>query len=48
MQAAAIQNDENVHVRNTGQNENQHRKFKMFKLGGGQAYGCSSVQAIVE
>jgi hypothetical protein len=29
-------------VRNIGQGEAQHRKYKRFKLGGGQAYDRSS------
>jgi hypothetical protein len=42
-QAEVIQNHENVNVRNIGQGEAQHRKHTRLKLGGGQAYGCSSV-----
>jgi hypothetical protein len=39
MQAAyAIQNHQNPNVRNIGQGEAQHRKYKRFKLGGGQAF----------
>jgi hypothetical protein len=37
-QAEAIQNHENANVRNIGQGEARHRKHKMLKLGGGQAY----------
>jgi hypothetical protein len=37
-QAEVIQN----HVRNIGQGEPRHRKYKRLKLGGGQAYGRSS------
>jgi hypothetical protein len=31
------QNHENANVRNIGQGEARHRKFKRLKLGGGQA-----------
>jgi hypothetical protein len=41
-QAQAIQHHDNIHVHNIGQGESQHRKYKRLKLGGGQAYGCSS------
>jgi hypothetical protein len=34
-QAEVIQNHENENVRNTGQGEPRHRKYKRFKLGGG-------------
>jgi hypothetical protein len=34
-QAEAIQNHENANVRNIGQGEAQHRKYKRLKLGGG-------------
>jgi hypothetical protein len=37
-----IQNHENEHVRNIGQGEARHRKYKRLKLGGGQAYDRSS------
>jgi hypothetical protein len=37
-QAEVIQNHENVNARNIGQDEAQHRKYKRFRLGGGQAY----------
>jgi hypothetical protein len=37
-QAEVIQNHENANVRNIGQGERRHRKYKRFKLGGGQAY----------
>jgi hypothetical protein len=37
-----IQNHENVNVRNIGQGEAWHRKYKRLKLGGGQAYDCSN------
>jgi hypothetical protein len=42
-QAKVIQNHENVNVRNIGQGEAWHRKYKRLKLGGGQAYDRSSV-----
>jgi hypothetical protein len=41
-QAEVIHNHENINVRNTGQSEAQHRKYKRLKLGGGQAYDRSS------
>jgi hypothetical protein len=41
-QAQVIQHHENIHVRNTGQGEARHRKYKGLKLDGGQAYGRSS------
>jgi hypothetical protein len=41
-QAEVIQNHENANVRNTGQGEARHRKYKRLKLGGGQAYDSSS------
>jgi hypothetical protein len=41
-QAEVIQNQENANVRNIGQGEARHRKFKRLKLGGGQAYDRSS------
>jgi hypothetical protein len=41
-QAVVIQNHENVTVRNIGQGEARHRKYKRLKLGGGQAYDCSN------
>jgi hypothetical protein len=41
-QAEAIQNHENANVRNIGQGEAWHRKYKRLKLGGGQAYDRSS------
>jgi hypothetical protein len=41
-QAQVIQHHENTHVRNTGQGEAWHRKYKRLKLGGGQAYDHSS------
>jgi hypothetical protein len=41
-QAEVIQNHDNENVRNIGQGEAQHRKYKRLKLGGGQAYDRSS------
>jgi hypothetical protein len=41
-QAEVIQNHGNVNVRNNGQGEARHRKYKRFKLGGGQAYDRSN------
>jgi hypothetical protein len=41
-QAEAIQNHVNPNVRNIGQYEAQHRKYKRLKLGGGQAYDRST------
>jgi hypothetical protein len=41
-QAEVIQNHENAIVRNTGQGEARHRKYKKLRLGGGQAYDRSS------
>jgi hypothetical protein len=41
-QAELIQNHENANVRNIGQGEAWHRKYKRLKLGGGQAYNHSS------
>jgi hypothetical protein len=41
-QAQAIKHHENIHVRNIGQGEARHRKYKKLKLGGGQAYDRSS------
>jgi hypothetical protein len=40
-QAEVIQNHENANVRNIGQGEPRHRKYKRLKLGGGQAYDRS-------
>jgi hypothetical protein len=42
-QAEFIQNHEQLNVRNTGQSEAQHRKYKSLKYGGGKAYDRSSV-----
>jgi hypothetical protein len=41
-QAEVIQNHENISVRNIGQGEARHRKYKRLKLGGGQAYDRSN------
>jgi hypothetical protein len=41
-QAEVKQNHENSIVRNIGQGEHGHRKYKILKVGGGQAYDCSS------
>jgi hypothetical protein len=41
-QAEVIQNHVNPNIRNIGQGEAQHRKYKRLKLGGGQAYDRSS------
>jgi hypothetical protein len=40
-QAEAIQNHDKENVRNTGQGEVRHRKYKKLKIGGGQAYDRS-------
>jgi hypothetical protein len=42
-QAEVIQNHENANVRSVGQGEALHRKHKRLELGGGEAYGRSSV-----
>jgi hypothetical protein len=42
-QAEVIHNHENENVRNIGQGEALHRKYKRLKLGSGHVYGCSSV-----
>jgi hypothetical protein len=42
-QAEIIQNHENENVRNIGQGEARHRKYKSLKLGGGHVYDRSSV-----
>jgi hypothetical protein len=44
MQAKAevIRNHENANIRNTGQGEPRHRKYKILKLGDSQAYDRSS------
>jgi hypothetical protein len=41
-QAEVIQNHENANVRNIGQAETGHRKYKRLKLGGDHAYDRSS------
>jgi hypothetical protein len=41
-QAEVKQNHENANVRDIGQEEARDRKCKRLKLGGGQAYDCSS------
>jgi hypothetical protein len=41
-QAQDIQHHENIHVRNIGQGEARHRKYKRLKLGGGQAFDRSN------
>jgi hypothetical protein len=41
-QAEVILNHENENVRNVGQGEARHRKYKRLQLGGGQAYDRSS------
>jgi hypothetical protein len=41
-EAEVIQYHENENVRNAGQGEPRHRKYKTLKLGGGQAYDRSS------
>jgi hypothetical protein len=37
-QAQVIRRHENIHIRNIGQGEARHRKYKKLKHGGGQAY----------
>jgi hypothetical protein len=46
-QAEVILNHDNENVRYIGQGEARHRKYKRFKLGGGQAYDRSSDQTTV-
>jgi hypothetical protein len=41
-QAEVMQNHENEHVHSIGQGEARHRKYKIYKRGGGQAYDRSS------
>jgi hypothetical protein len=41
-QAEVIQNHDNENIRNIGQGEARHRKYRRLKLGGGQAYDRSS------
>jgi hypothetical protein len=38
-----VHNHENENVRNIGQGETPHRKYKRLKLGGGHFYDRSSV-----
>jgi hypothetical protein len=40
-QAEVIQNHDNENVRNIGQGEARHRKYKKLKLGGGHVYDRS-------
>jgi hypothetical protein len=40
--AEVIQNHENENVRNIGQGEARHRKYKRLKFGDGQAYDRSN------
>jgi hypothetical protein len=42
-QAKIIQNHGNANVRNIGQGEPRHRKYKRLKLGGGEVYHRSRV-----
>jgi hypothetical protein len=42
-QAEVIQNDDNGNVRNIGQGEARHRKYKRLKHGGGHVYDRSGV-----
>jgi hypothetical protein len=42
-QAKIVKNHGNADVRNIGQGEPRHRKFKRLQLAGGQAYDRSSV-----
>jgi hypothetical protein len=46
-QAEAIQNHDNENVRNIGQGEARHRKYKRLKLGGCHMYDRSSVKIAV-
>jgi hypothetical protein len=41
-QAEVIQNHENEHVLSIRNGEARQRKYKRLKLGGGEAYDCSS------
>jgi hypothetical protein len=43
-QAEIIPNHQNDHVRSIRQGEARHRKYKRFKLGGGQVYNISSAK----
>jgi hypothetical protein len=42
-QAEVIQNHDNKTVRNIGQGEARHRKYKRLKFGGGHVYDRSGV-----
>jgi hypothetical protein len=42
-QAEIIHNHENENVRNIGQGETPHRKYRRLKLGGGHLYDLSVV-----
>ena len=42
-QAAVIQPHDNINIRNIGQGEAQHRKYKRLRLGDGQAYDRSNI-----
>jgi hypothetical protein len=42
-QAEAIENHDNENVRNSGQGEARHRKYKRLKFGGGHVYDRSGV-----
>jgi hypothetical protein len=41
-QPEVIKKHENANVQNNGQGEARRSKYKGLKLGGGQAYDCSS------
>jgi hypothetical protein len=41
-QAEVVQNHENANVRDIEKGEARHRKYKRFKLDGGQAYDSSN------
>jgi hypothetical protein len=43
VEKAVILNHNNENVRNIGQGEAHHRKYKRLKLGGGQAYDRLSI-----
>jgi hypothetical protein len=40
--AVRVVSNKNINVRNIGQGEARHRKYKTLKLGGGQAYDRSN------
>jgi hypothetical protein len=46
-QAEVIQNHENADVRNIGQGEARHNKYKRLKFGGGQEENLTSDQTAV-